>query len=327
MPRPAAAAVDSSLPASGGSRGAIFAIGGREVPGSDLEVLSTFVSCCGGPGARLVVLSAASRDPASRRRVYDEAFQTLGVTEIGHFHQQQREQASDPAVLAAVDAADGVFFTGGSQLKLVSTIGGTPLATRLAERHRNGLTLGGSSAGASAMSAVMIARGSGRMAARLGSVRMSPGLGYLREIIVDQHFRERDRFGRLLAAVLCNPSLLGFGLDENTAFVLDATGQVSVCGSGTLTIVDGAQLQSTNIDAVPDYAPAAFAGMRLHVLSAGWNFDLKTRRVEAPAADPAPAGGEVTGGWPGHGADATCEDEPAPATGAAGNRAGPGRSR
>ncbi|GMW07781.1 MAG: cyanophycinase [Gammaproteobacteria bacterium] len=315
------------MPADDGKRGTIVAIGGREVPGSDLEVLATFVACCGGPDARLVVLSAASRDPASRRRVYESAFRTLGVAEVAHFHQEHREEAADPALLAAIDAADGVFFTGGSQLKLVSTIGGTPLAARLVERHRSGMTLGGSSAGASAMSAVMIARGTGRMAARLGSVRMSPGLGYLPDIIVDQHFRERDRFGRLLATVLCNPSMLGFGLDEDTAFILDGTDRVSVCGSGTLTIVDGTQLQATDIDAVPDYAPAAFAGMRLHALSAGWSFDLGTRRVSAPVAALAAPECEITDDWPAPGPGASCEDEFAPAAGAAESHAGPARSR
>jgi cyanophycinase len=120
------------------------------------------------------------------------------------------------------------------------------------------------------MSTVMIARGAGQSAARFSAVRMSPGLGFIGDVIVDQHFRERDRFGRLLAAVLCNPSMLGFGLDENTAFVLDAAGGVSVCGSGTLTVVDGSGLEATNIDEVPEDSPSAFAGMRLHALSAGW---------------------------------------------------------
>jgi cyanophycinase len=144
--------------------------------------------------------------------------------------------------------------------------------------------LGGTSAGAAALSTVMIARGAGQTAACLASVRMSPGLGFLRDIIVDQHFRERDRFGRLLAAVLCNPSMLGFGLDENTACVLDTTDSVSVCGSGTLTIFDAAGLEATNIDEIPDAAPAAFAGVHMHALTTGWTYDLKRRRVNSQLA-------------------------------------------
>ncbi len=272
------------MPDSGGKRGSIFAIGGREIGQGNLDVLARFVSCCGGTSARLVVLTTASREPVRRARAYELAFQSLGVGQVTYFHQEHRGEAGDAAVLSAVDEADGVFFTGGSQLKLVSTIAGTPLLERLRARHLCGLHLGGTSAGASALSAVMIARGDGRLAARLASVRMSPGLGFLRQVIVDQHFRERDRLGRLLAVVLCNPSMLGFGLDENTAFVLDAADRISVCGSGTLTIVDGALLEATNVDEVPDEAPAAFAGMRLHALSSGWTYDLPTRRVEWPAA-------------------------------------------
>lgn len=270
------------MPDSRCERGAIFAIGGREERLGRLEVLSRFVACCGGPAARLLVLSTASRDPQQRIDEYELAFRSLGVADISCLHQEQREDASEPGLLAAVDRADGVFFTGGNQLKLVYTIAGTPLESRLRERHRSGLHLGGTSAGASAMSAVMIARGTGRSAARLSSVRMSPGLGFLPQVIVDQHFRERDRFGRLLAAVLCNPSMLGLGLDEDTAFALDATDRLSVCGSGTLTIVDGSRLEATNIDNVPENAPAAFAGMRMHVLSDGWSYDLIQRRVYKP---------------------------------------------
>lgn len=257
-------------------------MGGREVARGNLDVLSQFVSCCGGPEARLVVITTASRKPRERAEEYAMAFRSLGVEGVSFFHQDHREEAGDAALLAAIDRADGVFFTGGSQLKLVSTIAATPLEGRLRERHGHGLHLGGTSAGASAFSAVMIARGDGGSSARLASVRLSPGLGLLPGVIVDQHFRERDRFGRLLAAVLCNPSMLGFGLDEDTAFALDAANQVSVFGSGTLTIIDGASLQATNVDEVPDEAPAAFAGMRMHALTSGWTYDLSQRSVQRP---------------------------------------------
>ena len=143
--------------------------------------------------------------------------------------------------------------------------------------------MAGTSAGASALSAVMIARGRARSPARLSAVRLSPGLGLLRGVIVDQHFRERDRFGRLLAAVLCNPSLLGFGLDEDTAFELDPEDRVDVFGSGSLTIVDGSELGVTNLDVVPEDSPAAFAGMRVHALTEGWRYDLPARTVQPPA--------------------------------------------
>jgi len=271
------------LPSSPRQRGTIFAVGGRELRDGYPAVLSQFVALCGGPTARITVLSTASRQPLQRMAEYRSAFSALGVNHVSFFHQESREEAGNPELLSAVEESDGVFFTGGSQLKLVSTIGGTGLDSVLRERHLSGLHLGGSSAGASALSAVMIARGTGRSAARLSSVQMSPGLGFLPQVIIDQHFRERDRFGRLFAAVLCNPAMLGLGLDENTAFSLDASNRLEVTGNGTLTIVDGINLEFTNVDEVPDDTPAAFAGMRLHVLSAGWIYDLSARRVESRA--------------------------------------------
>lgn len=277
------------------ARGSLFAIGGRETKqGEDLAVLGRFVSLCGSSAARIVVLSAASPDPRKRVIEYGAAFRSLGVSDLSFFYTSRRGEAADPAVLAAIDRADGVFLTGGNQLKLVTTLGGTALEARLRSRHLEGLHLGGTSAGASAMSAVMIARGNGRSAARLSSVRLSSGFGILPGVIVDQHFRERDRFGRLLAAVLCNPSMLGFGLDEDTAFVLDPNDQVSVLGSGTLTIVDGSELEQSNVDVVPEDSPAAFAGMRMHVLSAGWTFSLVDKRVGAPPPE-ARMDGSTTG--------------------------------
>jgi cyanophycinase len=287
------------LPGKAATCGRIVAIGGAEIRSGDLDVLGHFVACCGGHGARVAVLTTASREPAERNRDYAAAFRALGVEEVAFFHQEHREEASDPALLAAVDAADGVFFTGGSQLKLVSTIAGTPLEARLRARYFAGMTLGGTSAGASALSTVMIARGEGRVAARLAAVRMSPGLGFVPQAIIDQHFRERDRLGRLIAAVLCNPGMLGLGLDEGAAFVLDPVGCLSVVGRGTLTVVDGSALEATNVAAVPDQAPAAYAGVRLHALCAGWSYDLATRRVDTrvpaialPPAVPVTDGGE-----------------------------------
>ncbi len=256
------------------THGLIYAVGGRESP----EVLEPFVSRCGGSASRLVVLSTASDEPKRKADQYRSAFRSLGVGRVSLFHPDSRAGANAGDLLDEVDRADGVFFTGGNQLKLVSTLGGTPLEAKLHQRHHAGLHLGGTSAGAAAMSAVMIARGKGRSTAKLSSLRMSPGFGFLRNVIVDQHFRERDRYGRLLAAVLCNPSMLGFGLDEDTAFAVDTDNQVTVYGKGALTIVDGLGLEATDVDEVPNDMPAGFAGMRMHSLTAGWTYDLKDRR-------------------------------------------------
>lgn len=273
------------MPASVSRRGSLFAIGGREARTGDLTVLEAFVKGCGGSGTRLVVLSTASSKPEQRVPEYEAAFRSLGVTDLAFFHQESREDAEDRTLLAAVDRADAVFFTGGNQLKLVSTLAGTSLESRLHERHRGGLHLGGTSAGASAMSAVMIARGKARSAARLAALRMSPGFGILPGVIIDQHFRERDRFGRLLTAVLCNPSMLGLGLDEDTAFALDADDLATVFGRGTLTIVDGSELEVTNVDTIAEEEPAAFAGIRMSALTQGWAYQLAQHRVVPPTIE------------------------------------------
>ena len=135
------------------------------------------------------------------------------------------------------------------------------------------------------MSAVMIGRGQGRRAPRISSVRLAPGLGILPDIIVDQHFRERERLGRLMTAVIENPGHLGFGIDEDTAFVVEPDGTVGVIGKGTLTIVDGRELTASSVAEGRDHHPLAFAGIRLHALAPGWRFDMTARTVQPRATE------------------------------------------
>jgi cyanophycinase len=269
-----------------GQQGALFVIGGKEARREDLGVLEHFTDDCGGKSAELIIISTASTEPVEMQAKYEEAFGALGVRKLKFFHQDSRSDAENPELLAAVDGASGLFFTGGNQLKLVTAIAGSSFEAQLKQRYTEGLHIGGTSAGAAAMSTVMIARGTGRASPRLASIRMSPGLGFLSTIIVDQHFHERDRFARLMAAVLCNPAMLGFGLDENTAFVLTAGNRISVIGSGTLTVVDGSDLRESSIHSVAEDMPAGFAGMRLNVLSEGWSFRLADRLPVPPVKDP-----------------------------------------
>ena len=262
-------------------QGTLFVIGGKEALGEDLEVLRCFTDKCGGESADLIIITSAATEPAEMQAKYERAFGELGVTKLRFFHQEKRADADNPELLAALDEASGLFFSGGNQLKLVTAIAGSSFEAKLKHAYTDGLHIGGTSAGAAAMSTVMIARGAGRASPRLASVRMSPGLGFLSSIIVDQHFHERDRFARLMAAVLCNPAMLGFGLDENTAFVLSAGDEISVIGSGTLTIVDGSELRESSIHSVAADMPAAFDGMRLNVLSQGWRFRI-AERISVP---------------------------------------------
>ncbi len=263
-------------------RGTLFAIGGREKKTSETPVLERFIALCGGADARLLVVSTASSDPTTKVAEYDAAFRACGAGDVAFVHPQKREEADAPKLLATLESATGVFLVGGNQLKLVSELAGSKLIERLGARYREGLHVGGTSAGASAFGAVMIARGRARSAARLDAPRMSPGFGLVSNLIFDQHFRARDRFGRLLAAVLCNPSLLGVGLDEDTALELDGRDRVRVMGSGSVTIVDGSRLEESDIGVVPEDSPAGFVGMQLHVLTEGWTGDLSEGRFVRP---------------------------------------------
>jgi len=261
------------------AKGCLFVVGGAEDKQNGKLILRRFVETSGGADARILVVATASTAPEAQFPVYENAFRELGVEQLHLTYQQQRSDAQDPALVDLVRWATGIYFTGGDQLRLVTTLGGTKFAYALHEQYRNGLHVGGTSAGASALSTVMIARGKGRSQPRLSSVRLSPGLGILRRVIVDQHFQERDRLGRLIATVLRNPYMLGFGVDEDTAFVVEAGQRVQVLGKGTLTVVDGHDLDETNITELREHQPIAFAGIKVHVLAEGWEFDIETREV------------------------------------------------
>ena len=250
-------------------RGALFLVGGKDGRNDGGVLIARFARLCGGASACVLVITSASEEPDRHRREYSAAFLEAGVRRVSFFHAAERAASDDPELLAALERADGVYFSGGGQRRLLAAMGGTRFAERLRERHREGLHVGGTSAGASAMSAVMIAQGEGV------SVELATGFGLAPEIIVDQHFRQRERLDRLIAAVLAHPTMLGFGLDEGTAVEIDASGRGEVVGAGTLTIVDGSRLLGSR-------APA-FAGMRLHVLAEGWRYELATREAQPPA--------------------------------------------
>lgn len=263
-------------------RGNLFVVGGAEDKERGKLILRRFLDAAGADDARILIVATASARPEELLAAYEIAFRELGASDIQLCYPQQRADAQDPSLIAMLRQATGVYFTGGDQLKLVTTLGGTGFASALHECYRSGLHIGGTSAGASAMSTVMIARGRGRSAPRLASIRLSPGLGILRRVIVDQHFQERDRLGRLMAAVLRNPYMLGFGIDEDTAFIVSPDGRVEVLGKGTLTIVDGAELIGSSIAEVKENEPIAFAGMKIHVLGTGWEFHIGSRSITVP---------------------------------------------
>jgi cyanophycinase len=265
------------------TRGTLFLVGGKDGRKEDRVLIDRFARICGGASARVLVITSASETPKRHSREYSTAFHESGVRDVSIYHAEERASSDDAALLASLDQADGIYFSGGGQRRLISAMGDTRFHERLRQRHREGLHVGGTSAGASAMSSVMIAQGNGGKLIQHSSVTLSTGFGLLPEIIVDQHFQQRERFSRLIAAVLRNPAMLGFGLDERTAVQIDSDGRAEVFGTGALTVVDGSQLLGSDpADSFETSRPLAFAGMRLHVLTEGWRYELAARSAKPP---------------------------------------------
>ena len=257
-------------------------IGGAEDKVRERVILSRFVKLAGGPNASIAVLSTASSLGPAAGELYRRIFGELGVAEVRPVHAVTRSQANDEATAALVRDATGIFLTGGNQLRLSSTIGGTAIARAVLERHRHGAVVAGTSAGASAMSTHMVAFGASGGTPKQRMVQMAAGLGVLPGVIVDQHFQQRNRLGRLLAIIAQNPSLLGLGVDEDTAGVVGPDSVLEVVGRRSLTIIDGSG-SDTDAWEVPAHRPIMVSNVLLHSLPGGYRFDLTRRvRLDAP---------------------------------------------
>ena len=264
--------------------GLLFPIGGAEEKFRDPAVLRRFVEICGGRRARIAIVPTASKLDSTGPR-YEEIFKELGVRTARSLPIQTREDCRNPRWTDAIEDSDGVFLTGGNQLRLSTTIGGTPFGDAIVSGHQNGLHVGGTSAGAAFLSEHMIACGDEGSTPRSNMVTLAPGLGLTRRMIIDQHFRQRDRLGRLITALSYNPHFVGIGLDEDTAAIISDGGQLEVCGSGGLTIVDPQDVEFSSMDSSERDAPVCVTGVRLHILVEGGCYDIETR--EARPAEPA----------------------------------------
>lgn len=260
----------------GQRRGWIIAIGGAENKENDRRILERFVGASGGARADIVVIPTASRVHETGPR-YERIFSDLGAARVTVMDFDTRRDCQEPGRLERLGAASGVFFTGGNQLRLTTLLGGTPVAKLIRTANARGVTVGGTSAGASILSEHMIAAGDEGSSVVAGSVRLAPGLGLTNRFIIDQHFRQRDRLGRLLTALAYNPFAVGIGLDEDTAALIGPDETVEVEGSGGVTIVDGAEVSYSSIDSVEEGQPACVLGLKLHMLVAGATFNLQTR--------------------------------------------------
>lgn len=265
--------------------GHLVIIGGAEDKYNERRLLRKFVALAGESEARILIVPVASDYPEFSADVYTQTFRNLGLQHVKVLRATSRQAVINSNAAELLADVTGVFISGGDQMRLVSMLGGTEFARQLEERVRHSpLVLAGSSAGAAGMSASMIVRGDAASHPNKSTVRLSPGLGILRNIIIDQHFTERGRLSRLITAISYNPRQLGLGIDENTAVVISHDGTLEVHGHGTVTIVDGSRITYNDIAEVEDIQPFAVTGVQLHILRDGLRYDI-THRAPIPVTE------------------------------------------
>ena len=269
-----------SKPVNGEQRGWIIPIGGAEDKDANPSILQRFVELCGGSEADIAVIPTASRLKDTGPR-YEELFRGMGVAQVEVLDFDTRRDCQEEGRLARLARASGIFFTGGNQLRLSTILGGTHVARTIRLRNAQGVTVAGTSAGAGFLSEHMIAFGSEGSSPRASSVRLAPGLGLTNRFVIDQHFRQRDRLGRLTAALAYNPFAIGIGLDEDTAAFISPDDVLEVEGSGAVTVVDAHDLQFSSMAQAGEDDPVCLLGLGVHILIAGATFNLHTRRASA----------------------------------------------
>lgn len=268
--------------AAGLTAGPVMVIGGAEDKLRDKVILSRFAKFADGATGKVVVISTASSlgDEATAR--YRDLLSDLGIGEVVGLRPEEREEADAPETAAVLRDATGVYLTGGNQSRLTQVVAGTKLGDALFLAHDRGAVIAGTSAGASAMASHMVAFGNAGPTPKNRMVQLSAGLGILPGVVIDQHFGERGRIGRLLALVAQSPSLLGVGIDEDTCAIVFADRTLHVIGRGAVTIVDGAHVR-TDAYRGKGYKPLMVSGAVLHSLPAGYWYDLRGRRLLAGA--------------------------------------------
>lgn len=267
--------------------GHLIAVGGAEDRERDRLILRRFVELSGGPRARLLVLTAASADPEGSWAGYQRVFAELGAQHVEPIDFRSADEAHDPAAVERLLAADGIYISGGDQRRLMAALWETPAARALHRAfHLRGACIGGTSAGAAALSRQMLAIGEPALRPYRDAVSLDIGLGLLAYAIIDQHFNERHRLGRLLSAVALRPDLLGVGIDEDTALVIERGRAIEVLGNGAVTLLDGRQMRSNVRDTDPEDT-LQLLDVRLHLLPAGSRFELTDTDTDTPQPPPA----------------------------------------
>lgn len=261
--------------------GFVVPVGGAEDKVGASMILRRFTTLAGGDEANIAILPTASEVSDTGDR-YAGLFQSFGARKTSVIPITTRQDANDPAIIEALAECTGIFLTGGNQLRLGTMVGGTRLSSKIREQHAVGVHVAGTSAGAAFLCEHMIAFGEEGASPHAGTVTLAPGLGLSNNVIIDQHFRQRDRLGRLLTALAFNPFALGLGLDENTAAFIGPNNVFEVVGSGAITVVDPSELEFSSMARVRRSDPVCLIGLRLHILDHGSKFNLTTRKATPP---------------------------------------------
>ena len=257
--------------------GQLVIIGGAEDKEGDCKILREFVRRAGGTKARIVVMTAATELPREVGENYIRVFERLGAEDVRIVDTVTREDASSSTGLEAIQKSTGVFFTGGDQARITSILKDTEIDALIHKRYAEGIVVGGTSAGAAVMPEMMIVEGDSETHPRVEVAEMGPGMAFLPGVAIDQHFAQRGRLGRLLSALAQEPVVLGFGIDENTAMVVNGN-EFEVIGEGAITVIDVADITHSNLDELLKDEALAICGAKLHILPQGYRFNLETRK-------------------------------------------------
>jgi cyanophycinase len=263
-------------------QGKLYIIGGGEKKDGRRKILERVAREVGS--GKLVVSTVGTSEPEETWKEYRQIFKQLGVKRIEHLSVRNREEALSERTAKILDGATVIFFTGGDQLKITSQLGDSQAYQKINELYEQGGTVAGTSAGASVMSETMLIGGDGEKSHQTDRmIQMAPGFGLIKDVVIDQHFAERGRLGRLLAAVAQNPAHLGVGIDENTAVILSGEESFEVIGEGAVYVLDGRKVSYSNLtEEEQNGHTLSVFDVKLHVLSAGNRYHLQERRPEIP---------------------------------------------
>ena len=257
--------------------GTLIIIGGAEDKKGEKEILKAVCSKINKEEDELLIATVATESPAEVGAQYRSVFESLGARKVNILNVSSREDACANENIEMVKKASLVFFTGGDQLRITSMLGGTALYNCFLERYEEGCVFVGTSAGASVMSENMVVNGPGVESPKKCTLKMAPGVGLVKGVIIDQHFAQRGRIGRLLVGVAENPQSLGIGIDEDTAIEVNSEGLFKVIGSGAVYVIDGSTISRTNVSEQYPNEVLSIFNLKMHVLKSGDRFDIKLR--------------------------------------------------